>query len=271
VTYEAGIQVHSNAIKANFDTVVESRVKISFEIPYPEMIIKSVENSTTAARGGAKWAPLFSSVEGFEDDFRDGAHRRVMRGIDNAYELTQKSIDSDYPIGYSGPKTTDVRKVHAILSDQLRRAYRQTVAFVDCLLPFYRTLKGGSLSKEEAWDRVFIFVLEVLTSVQEERVMSLDIASESSMIWGAFKATDFTEDFRNKKFVKHHTALAILALTSIEREGKTMALLEEKIEKKLAESSKTDKVVDKITKLDTRVQTLENKIKNMVAKNPDLK
>jgi hypothetical protein len=216
VTYEAGIQVHSNAIKANFDTVVESRVKISFEIPYPEMIIKTVENATTAARGGAKWAPLFTLAEGFEDDFRDGAHRRVMRGIDNAYELTQKSIDSDYPIGYSGPKTTDVRKVHAILSDQLRRAYRQTVTFVDCLLPFYRTLKGGSLSKEEAWDRVFIFVLEVLTSVQEERVMSLDIGSESSMIWGAFKATDFTEDFRNKKFVKHHTALAILALTSIE-------------------------------------------------------
>jgi hypothetical protein len=247
--------------------VVESRVKISFEIPYPEMMIKCVESALTVARGGAKWAPLFTSAEVFEDDFRDGAHRRVIRGIDKAYELTKKSIDTDFPIGFSGPKTSDVRKVHAILLDQLRRAYRQTIAFIDCLLPFYRTLKGGSLSAEEAWDRVFVFALEVLTSIQEERAMSLDLASEASMIWGCFKATDYTEEFRAQKFVQHHKALAILALTTLEREGKAMSLLEEKIEKKLAEGNKSDK----LTKLDTRIQVLENKFKNIIAKNPDLK
>jgi hypothetical protein len=128
-------------------------------------------------------------------------------------------------------------------------------------------LKGGSLSAEEAWDRVFVFALEVLTSIQEERVMSLDLASEASMIWGCFKATDYTEEFRAQKFVQHHKASAILALTTLEREGKAMSLLEEKIEKKLAEGNKSDK----LTKLDTRIQVLENKFKNMIAKNPDLK
>ena len=54
VTYEAGVQVHANAIKANFGSVVESRIKVSFEIPFPEMMVKMAENSTTASRGGAK-------------------------------------------------------------------------------------------------------------------------------------------------------------------------------------------------------------------------
>lgn len=220
VTYEAGVQVHANAIKANFGSVVESRIKVSFEIPFPELMVKMVENSTTASRGGAKWAPMFHSAEGFEDDFRDGAHRRVLRGIESAYELTQKSIDQDFPLGIGGPSGGSNRKIHTILTDQNRRAYRQTVGFVECLLPFYRTLKGGSLSSEDSWDRVFVFVLELLTSLQEEQVVSTDLSEEAAMIWGCFRATDLGEEFRKQKFVEHPKALSILALTSIEREGR---------------------------------------------------
>eukprot|EP00956_Cyclotella_meneghiniana_P030544 scaffold77143_cov87-Cyclotella_meneghiniana.AAC.1 len=267
VTYEAGVQVHAAAIKANFGSVVESRIKVSFEIPYPELIVKMVENSTTASRGGAKWAPMFQSAELFEDDFRDGAHRRVLRGIESAYELTQKAIDQEFPLGIPGPNGGNNRKIHTILTDQNRRAYRQTVGFIECLLPFYRTLKGGTLSTEDSWDRVFVFVLEVLTSLQEQRVVSTDLSEEAAMIWGCFRATDMAEEYRQQKYVEHPKALSILALTSIEREGKTMAKLEERVDKKIADAGKGDK----LTKLDTRIQQLENKFKNMIAKNPDLK
>jgi hypothetical protein len=267
VTYETAIQVHANAIKANYDSVIESRLKVSYEIPFPEIIVKCVENATTVARGGAKWGAMFATAEVFEDDFRDGAHRRVVKGVDNAYDLIQKAIDHDFPTGFVGSRTGDVRKVHAILTDQLRLAYRQTIEFLNCLLPFHKTLKGGSLTSEEAWDRVFVFVLEFLTSVQEQRVLSLDTAEEASLIWGALKATDHIEEFRKQKFVEHPKALSILALTSIEREGKTMALLESKIAKQLADS----KGGEKLTKLDTRISALENKLKNLMTKNPDLK
>lgn len=267
VTYEAGVQVHANAIKANFGSVVESRIKVSFEIPFPELMVKMVENSTTSSRGGAKWAPMFQSAEGFEDDFRDGAHRRVLRGIESAYELTQKAIDQEFPLGIPGPTGGNNRKIHTILTDQNRRAYRQTVGFVECLLPFYRTLKGGSLTSEDSWDRVFVFVLELLTSLQEERVVSTDLSAESAMMWGCFRATDLGEEFRKQKFVEHPKALSILALTSIEREGKTMQKLEDRIAKQIADAGKGDK----FTKLDTKIQQLDNKIKNIIAKNPDLK
>jgi len=123
------------------------------------------------------------------------------------------------------------------------------------------------LSAEEAWDRVFVFVMEFLTSLREVRVISSDMSEEASMIWGCFKATDLAEEFRRQKFVEHPKALSILALTSIEREGKSMVLLEQRIAKQIAEANKSDKLM----KLDTRVQTVENKLKNIIAKNPELK
>jgi hypothetical protein len=268
VTYEAAMQVHANAIKANYDSVLESRLKVSYEIPFPEIIVKCVENAATVARGGAKWGAMFATAELFEDDFRDGAHRRVVKGVDNAYDLIQKAIDHDFPLGFANSRTGDVRKVHAILTDQLRLAYRQTIEFLNCLLPFHKTLKGGSLTTEEAWDRVFVFVMEFLTSVQEKRVLSLDTANEASLIWGTLKATDHVEEFsRKQKFVEHPKALSILALTSIESEGKTMALLETKIARQIADAKSSDK----FTKLDTRISAVENKLKNLLIKNPDLK
>eukprot|EP00956_Cyclotella_meneghiniana_P022889 scaffold43790_cov38-Cyclotella_meneghiniana.AAC.5 len=186
VTYESGVQVHANAIKAAFGSVVESRLKLSFEIPYPELIVKCVETTSTAGLGGAKWGAMFATAELFEDDFRDGSHRRVIKGIENAFDLTQKAIDHTYPLGVGGDCNTDNRKIHTILSDQNRRAYRQCIGFIESLLPFYRTLKGGSLSSEEAWDRVFVFVMEFLTSLREVRVISTDMSDEAAMVWGCF-------------------------------------------------------------------------------------
>jgi hypothetical protein len=266
-TYESGIKVHADAIKANFDGVQESRIKLSFEVPYPEIIIKSVENSTTASKGGVKWAPMFASAEVFESNFRDGAYRRVMNGIDRAYELVTKALDHLFPISQRGSETGDMRKLHTILSDQNRIAYRQTTAFIDCLLPFHKTLVGGGLTSEEAWDRILVFVTEFLSCVQEERVLACaDFSDESGIIWGCFKATDFAEDFRRQKFVEHPKALAILALTSIEREGKNLSAMEERVKKLIDSATK-----DKLTKIDSRVQTVETKVKNIFLKNPDLK
>lgn len=267
VTYESGIKVHADANKANFDGVAESRVKLSFSVPFPEVVVKVVDSASTASHGGAKWASSFASADVFEDNFREGAHRRVVKAIDRTYELLNKSVDHTFPVSQRGSETPSMRKIHTILSEQNRMTHRQTIAFIECLMPFYRTLMGGSLTKEEAWDRVFVFVLEFLTTVQEQRVLAAtDVTSEAQMMWAALKATDFIEEFRKAKFIEHPKALAILALTSIEREGKAQELLEERL-KKLVEAG----VSAKYSRLETRVQTAENKLKSIVMKNPDLK
>ena len=224
-----------------------------------------MENTATAGTGGAKWGPMFATAQIFEDDFRNGSHRRVIRGIEKAYELMQVSVDTDFPLAHGTDGTVDMRKLNMIISDHNRRALRQTTGFIECLLPFYRTLSGGSLDSEEAWDRVFVFVMEFLTSVQERRVVSADVSAEAAMIWGSFIATDFAEEFRKQKYVEHPKALSIIALTSIEREGKALAEITA-----LLESRDKDKA-DRKKDLEPRVQALENKMKNIRDKNPDLK
>ena len=267
VTYESGIKVHADATKANFDGVAESRIKLSFSVPYPEMIVRVVESASTAAHGGAKWAPMFTTPDIFEDNFREGAHRRVMKGIDRVYELVSKAVDQTFPVSQRLNDSPALRKVHSILAEQNRLAHRQTVGFIECLMPFYRTLRGGSMTKEEAWDRVFVFVLEFLTSAQEQRgLAATDVSNEAQMMWACFKATDHIEEFRKAKFIEHPKALSILALTTLEHEAKAMEALEDRA-KKLIEAANNSK----ISRLETRMQTAENKIKNIIAKNPDLK
>ena len=264
-SYTEAVRVHADAIKAKFNSVLSSRMKLSFEIPFPEMVVKCVENTATAGTGGAKWGPMFATAQIFEDDFRNGAHRRVIKGIEKAYELMQVSVDTDFPLAHGTDGTVDMRKLNMIILDHNRRALRQTTGFIECLLPFYRTLSGGSLDSEEAWDRVFVFVMEFLTSVQERRVVSADVSAEAAMIWGSFIATDFAEEFRKQKYVEHPKALSIIALTSIEREGKALAEITA-----LLESRDKDKA-DRKKDLEPRVQALENKMKNIRDKNPDLK
>ncbi len=87
------------------------------------------------------------------------------------------------------------------------------------------------------------------------------------MIWECFKATDLAEEFCKQKIVEHPKALSILALTASEHQGKSMAVLEQRIAKQIAEADKGDR----LTKLDTRIQIVENKLKNLCAKNPELK
>eukprot|EP00956_Cyclotella_meneghiniana_P001323 scaffold1440_cov23-Cyclotella_meneghiniana.AAC.4 len=78
--------------------------------------------------GSGKLCTLCLDLHGMltlaQDDFRDGSHGRVIKGIDNAFELTQRAIDHAFPLSFTGDRGGDGRKVHTILSDQNRRAYR---------------------------------------------------------------------------------------------------------------------------------------------------
>ena len=81
------------------------------------------------------------------------------------------------------------------------------------------------------------------------------------MIWGSFKVTDFAEEFKRQKFIEHPKVVSILALTSIEREGKSVA--------DAIASAKGDK--EAIAKVEKRVQAIETQLKTLKTKNPDLK
>ncbi len=56
-SYESGIKVHINSIKAEFKSMSASQVKIFFKISYPETILRVVDTETDALCDGVKWPP----------------------------------------------------------------------------------------------------------------------------------------------------------------------------------------------------------------------
>ena len=60
VAYKKEVRVRTDALKAEFGSVLASRIKVSFEIPFPSVIIKQVDTDAMAENDGTKWAPIFS-------------------------------------------------------------------------------------------------------------------------------------------------------------------------------------------------------------------
>ena len=81
------------------------------------------------------------------------------------------------------------------------------------------------------------------------------------MIWGSFLATELLKEYARLIFTRHPQVSYILALTSMQREGKTLtdALAAMALEAKSVKS------------LSDRVQALETVIKNLKSSNPSLK
>lgn len=260
-TYMEGVKIHADAIKAKFDSLLGSRIKLSFETPYPETILRTTDNQETARKGGTNWAPRFATAALFDDQMRTGVHRQMMDGIEKTYEMMQKQVDTEFPIRQFGRANTTDRKIHTIISDHNRMGYRQATAFIESLLPIYRTFLQGGLTMADSWERTRIYVVEFITSIQESRLISIEATSAAAMIWGSFKATDLAEEFKRQKFIEHPKVVSILALTSIEREGKLVA--------DAVAAAKGDK--EAIAKLDKCLQGIETQLKTLKTKNPDLK
>ena len=115
------------------------------------------------------------------------------------------------------------------------------------------TFKSSGLDSTESWNRVLVFAQEFLPLFQAERVPSAEMDSPAAFIWGSFKATDLGEDFCKQKFVEHPKVYSILALTPIEREGKSIstALVVVQVE------------ADSIGRLEHQLKTVETDIKKV--------
>ena len=223
-TYAEGIKVHADSIKAQFGSVLASKMKLSYEVAYPEVMIKQVDTDATAAQEGTKFTPMFLSSDVFQDQFRKGSHRRILKQVEKIYDLMQLAVDTVFPLSDArGKPGLDARKLNMIISDHNRRGYNQTIGFIESLLPLDRTFRSGGLANSDSWERVHIYAREFMTNIQDVRVSSAEMNTPASMIWGSFKATDLAEEYKKQKFIEHPKVCSILALTSIEREGNSIA------------------------------------------------
>jgi hypothetical protein len=260
-TYEGGIKVHADSIKAQFHSLLSSRMKLSYQIPFPETILRTVDTESAASRDGVKWAPMLSTAAAFEDDFRTGAHRKLVERVEKTHQLVQNLVDSKFPLKFTGDGTSDSRKIRTIISVHNRIGLTDTLSFLDSISPFNRTVRSGGLPEAECWERTRLFVSEALSAIQEVCCVDAEMATNDALIWGSMKATDLAEQFRANKWIEDPKICAILAITSLEREGLAVAGIK----------SEMDHDRDVVSKVERRVQSLENKEKELKRKNPELK
>jgi len=251
-TYDKGIKAEADAIKANYTSVNSSRIKLSFQVAYPEPVMYSSKTPTGQAQGGTKWSAAFASAEIFDDEFRRGTHKRMLDDVETVYNLTQRAIDYDFPL-------KSKRIINAILSHQLRLAYQGTVGYLNCLLPFYKTCKRGGHNEQEGWDRARVMSQEFFDDVQSRRQVSSKFTC-SDLCWGAMVGTDRVEEYRRENYIEHPKITSILALTSMEKEGNAAS--------EVLSALKSEK--DKTVALTSRMTAAEKKLNNLKDKNSNL-
>ena len=144
--------------------------------------------------------------------------------------MVQNAIDFAFPLA-THPLA------HGVFTEQLLLARAQASAWVDALEPLYEILCSVGMPTNEAWERVLIFTKAVYDDIRTVRALTLDKNNTSGMIWGSFRTTKLLEEYQQLKFYQHPHVSNMMALTSLQQEGK-------KVEKALSTLGTLSKSVE---------------------------
>jgi aminoglycoside phosphotransferase len=89
------------------------------------------------------------------------------------------------------------------------------------LTPLFKTMKIGGLSHPEAWSRVLVYTKSLLEDIKSVRALSAE-KDCAAMIWGSFRTAELLKEYTRLRWVQHPQVSSILALTSMQREGKAL-------------------------------------------------
>lgn len=229
-TIAQGMANAAAAYKAEFNSLTEARISLSYGLTYPENLMKKHDKEKYAATGGWYWSTTWSSFAAFKGTFNNGAKDSLTSSLAEVSRMIQNAIDYAFPLA-TQPLP------HAIFTEQLLLARGQVTAWVDALEPLYEILSSSGMSPDDAWERVLIFTKAVFDDVRTVRALTLDKNNAAGMIWGSLRTTKLLEEYQRLKFYQHPHISNMLALTSLQREGK-------KVEKALSTLGGLAKTVD---------------------------
>ena len=209
-----GMTSEAAAVKANYGSLLEARISLSYKITYPENIMKPSDKAIASATEGWLWSASWGSHDSFEGSFNNGAYDRLKSDLKDTRDSIQNAIDFAFPIDVHG--TT-----HAIFTEQLSLSYDQATGWLMSLTPLFKTMKIGGLSHTEAWSRVLVYTKSLLEDIKSVRALSAE-KDCAAMIWGSFRTAELLKEYTCLRWVQHPQVSSILALTSMQREGKAL-------------------------------------------------
>lgn len=211
---KGGLEQTAAAVKANFPSLDQATIELSYSIIYPDRLLKYSDKSDAQIADGFTWASQLSTFEAFEGDYHNGTHRRLKKTIETVATALSNGIDYHFPIS-TRPKS------NAVFKAQLQLSVSQCTEFLDSFAPLYKQIAGGGMSPKEAWSRVMIFAKQVFADVATVRAPNSE-ASMGSMIWSSFQTSTMLKEYQRHTWVEHPKTSSILALTSMRKEGKAI-------------------------------------------------
>ena len=149
-TVSEGMASEDAAVKANYNSLLETRITLSCQITYPENVMRRSDKKEAALTDGWAWSNTWSTFWNFEGTFNNGAKDRLKIDLRDTKDLLQNAIDFNFPI--------EIRATaHAIFTEQLSLSYDQSIAWLESLTPLFKTMKTGGLADEQAWSRVLVY------------------------------------------------------------------------------------------------------------------
>jgi hypothetical protein len=212
-TIAQGMANAAAAYKAEFNSLTEARISLSYGLTYPENLMKKHDKEKYAATGGWFWSSTWSSFSAFKGTFNNGAKDSLTSSLAKVSRMIQNSINYAFPLA-TRPLP------HAIFMEQLLLARAQTTAWVDALEPLYEILSSSGMSPNDAWERVLIFTKAVFDDIRTVQALTLDKNNAPGMIWGSFRTTKLLEEYQRLKFYQNPHISNMLALTLLQQEGK---------------------------------------------------
>ena len=231
-TIAEGMANAASAFKADYNSLTEARIAFSYGMTYPENLMKKQDKQKHVVTGGWFWTPSWSSYSAFKGTFNNGAKDNITSSLTEVSGMIQNAIDFAFPLA-------TLPLAHAVFTEQLLLSRAQATAWIDAIEPLYEILTAAGMGTDDAWERVLIFCKAVFDDIRTVRAITLDTKNTAGMIWGSFRATKLLEEYRRLKFYQHPHVSNMLALTSLQREGK-------KVETVLSTLGTVTKDVEKI-------------------------
>ena len=172
--------------------------------------------------------------------------------LQDTKDSLQNTINFAFPIDTHGTTNT-------VLMEQLGLSYDQAIAWLESLTPLFKTMRTGGLSHAEAWSRVLVYTNAPFEDTKAVRALSAE-KDCGAMIWGSFCTAELLTEYIRLRFIQHLHVSSILALNSLQREGKS-------VNEAVADLQNEQKVVTKYT---IQITTLQNDFKALKKDNPSL-
>ena len=204
------------AMKAGYKHFSAAQVAATFEVMFPESVIRRSHTKADAAQGGWVWAAPFSTFTVFRGNVEQSTLSSFKSNLIANATQHQAAIDLAFP-----PAQSAHVKDHAIYSDILRRGCRQATELLECLIPFVDVLTAAGVTQTAAWLKALLLIKTVFTRVQRVRMVSSEPAG-FAMEWGMMKATELLDEFSKLEIVRHPDVSYAMALSALQKGGQTI-------------------------------------------------